>query len=218
MSSIQPGPGEPFEAEFAEPPRAGSLTLIATLAIIAGALGTIGVCLAGSFVATTYNAAAPTDPGASAPAHQRFQYELQKEWAGITERFWPGLATFTVLQSFVMVLLLVGGIRLLRRTPAARRFMLMALLVVLLFETARSGMYLIMMLEMMPSVDTSMHQVLKGSAGQSPQAIAILKRMAQGITVVAILVALVWPAIKLLFYGWAARYLTSEEAIAKCQG
>ncbi len=198
------------------PPK-NSLALISTVSILAGLLGIIGLCFAGGMVFSNYNAAALTAPAADASAVERFEYELQSEWQSITQRYMPGLVTFTFWQLIAMVLLLVGGIRLMRRTESSRQFMLYVLLMVLLYELLRAGMYLAMMLEMMPLVDTSMNRVLKNAGKQTPQMVAVLKRIAQGITVVLILMVLVWPAIKLIFYGWAARYVSSREAMDACQ-
>jgi hypothetical protein len=95
--------------------------------------------------------------------------------------------------------------------------MLYVLLSVIVFEVLRTGMYLSMMLEMMPMVDTSFQRAMQQAGPADSQMAKILRRMANGVTIMAILFALVWPATKLLFYGWAAKYLASREAIEICQ-
>lgn len=209
-------PEKPIEAQIVEPPSQGSLSLITSLAITLAVLGLLGLCLSGGIVVSNVNATGPTAPAAGATAMQRFEYELQKEWLGITQRYMPALVTFLALQVLAVALLFIGAIRLARRRPAGRRFMLGVLLFMIAFEALRAGLYVVMMLEMMPLVDASLHRALQRAGGQGPEMAAMIKRMAQGATLAAILVALVWPGLKLLFYGWAARYLTSREARELC--
>lgn len=208
----------PYEAEIVDAPRpTGSLSLISTIAILAALTGVATICMGGGLALTSYNAAAPLPPAAGASAVNRFQYDLQVEWQGITQLYLPGLVAFTLWHVVVLLLLLIGGIRLLRQTPSARTFMLYVLLSVIVFEVLRTGMYLSMMLEMMPMVDTSFQRAMQQAGPADSQMAKILRRMANGVTIMAILFALVWPAIKLLFYGWAAKYLASREAIEICQ-
>lgn len=207
----------PFEAELVTPPARGSLTNIGIFAILFGVVGLVGLCFGGGMVVSSYNAAAPTAPAADASAVQRFEYALTVEWQGVTQRYVPLLAGFFFWQVMVVLLLTIGGIRVMRQTEGGRQFMLYVLLFVLLFEVLRSGMYLVMMLEMMPLVDQVLVRELRQVGAANAQMVPLLKRMAQGVTIVGILVALVWPAIKILFYGWSARYLASSEAVELCR-
>lgn len=209
---MQPTAAVPFEAELVVPPARGSFSTIGSFSIMLAVVGLLGLCLAGGLVMNSYNAAAPTAPAADASAIERFNYAMQVEWQGITSRYLPGLGAFLVWHVAAVVLLLVGGLRIMHPSESRRRFMLYVLLFVLLFELLRGGMYLLMMLEMVPLVDQILARELRQMGAQNAQMAPVLKRMAQGVTVVAIIVALVWPGVKILFYGWAARYLASREA------
>ncbi len=213
----QPATDAPYEAQLATPARRGSFATVGSFALLLAVAGLLGLCFSGGLVVTNYNAAAPTAPAADANAMQRFEYALQVEWQGVTQRYLPALAGFFVWHFLSVVLLIVGGIRVIRRTDGGRQFMLYVLMFVLLFEVLRSGLYLLMMLEMMPLVDQILVRELRQVGAQNAQMVPILKRMAQGVTVLGIIVALVWPAIKILFYGWSARYLASREAMELCQ-
>lgn len=207
----------PLVAELAAAPRKGMLTNIGVLVLLMAMLGLVGLCFSGGLVATNINAAAPTAPAADATAMQRFEYAVQVEWQGVTQRYVPALAGFFGCHVIVVALMMIGSIRVFWRSDAGRQFLLYALLLTLLFEVLRSGLYLVMLLEMMPLVDQILVRELRGLGAQSQQMETLMKRMAQGLTVFGILVALVWPALKIVFYGWCARYLASQEAIDICQ-
>lgn len=200
---------------LAPPPPPNSLSLIGMVALLAGLAGLVSLCAVGSMVATNYNAAAPIAPAVDAPAVERFQYDIQVEMSSIGQRYLPGHIGFMAWHLFLVLLLVMGGIGVLRRTQSGRRFLLYALLFALLFEVLRSGMYVLMMLELLPVMDESLVRSLR-RAGQQGAAKQMLERMAQGITVAAVVMGLVWPALKILFYGWAARYLASQTAIDAC--
>lgn len=207
----------PLVAELVAPPRTSSVSNVAIFSILLAVIGIAGLCFAGSLVVSSYNAAAPAPLPADATAIQRFENAITLEWQGVARRYSPALAGFTAWHLLVILLLIVGGIRLFRRTESARQLMLYVLLFVLLFEVLRSGLYLLMMLEMLPLVDQVLVRELRQIGAQNEQMEAILKRMAQGVTIVGILVALVWPALKILFYGWAARHLASPAVIESCR-
>jgi hypothetical protein len=95
--------------------------------------------------------------------------------------------------------------------------MLYVLMFTLLFELLRSTMYVLMMLELMPFIDQGLVRAIREAGAQDERITKMLKRLATGVTIVMILIALVWPALKILFYGWAARYLASRQAIELCE-
>lgn len=201
---------------LAAPPPPNSLGLIGMVALLAGLAGLISLCAVGSMVTVNYNAAAPIAPAADASAVERFQYDMQVEMSSIGQRYLPGHIAFMSGHLLLVVLLVIGGIRILRRSQAGRRFLLYVMLFALAFEVLRSGMYVLMMLELLPMMDESLVRSLRRAGQQAPAAKAMLERMAQGMTVAAVVVGLVWPALKILFYGWAARYLASQTAIDAC--
>jgi hypothetical protein len=207
---------EPVEAALAVPAK-GSFASISTFSIILALLGGIGLSLSGGFTVLNYRAAAPTPPPAGAPAIQRFQYELTVDMQGIAQRYTPGLAMFSFWHAAVVVLLFIGGIRVARRSERGRQFMLYVLIFTLLFELLRSAMYVMMMMELMPFIDEGLVRTIRQAGGEGDRITKILERMAMGVTLVMILFALVWPAVKLLFYGWAARYLATRQAIELCR-
>ena len=201
---------------LAPPPPPNSLSLIGMVALLAGLIGLVSLCAVGSMVATSYNAAAPVGPAADASAVERFQYDMQVEMSSIGQRYLPGHIGFMAWHLFLVLLLVMGGIGILRRTQSGRQFLLYVMLFALLFEVLRSGMYVLMILELLPMMDESLVRSLRRAGQQSPAAKQMLERMAQGMTVAAVVVGLVWPALKILFYGWAARYLASQRAIDAC--
>lgn len=219
MSDASPPPAAdaPYEAQLVMPARRGSFTTVGSFSLLLAVAGLLGLCFSGGLVVSNLNNVAPTAPAADANAMQRFEYALQVEWQGVTKRYLPALAGFFFWHFLAVVLLFIGGIRVMRRTEGGRRFMLYVLLFVLLFEVLRSGLYLLMMLEMMPLVDQILVRELRDIGPRNAQMVPILKRMAQGVTILGILVALVWPALKIFFYGWSARYLASCEAVELCQ-
>jgi hypothetical protein len=206
---------EPLEAQVAAPPPKNAFGSIGSFVILFGVLGLAGLCFSGGFAALNYNATAPTPPPPNASAFQRFQFDLMNDMTNIAQRYTPALMAFSGWQVLVVILLIIGGVRVMRRTHSGRQFLLYVLLFTLLFEVLRAVMYVLMMMELLPFIDEGLVRAIRGVPNE--RAANVLKRVSLGLTLVMILVALVWPAMKILYFGWAAKYLASRQAIELCQ-
>lgn len=204
-------PGHPF---VPPPKKNGRVLMIGMLAIVMGALGFVGV-LATAVGYASGAALAAAAPGPNADAMERLQYQIQVEQAAVMQRYLPGNIVFSTLHVIVAILLIVGGVRVIRMSPPGRSFLVYVFLAVIIFELLRTGMYMMMQLELMPIMDELMVRTMREAAGGGPNehAARLMARMWKGMSIAGIVMGLIWPTIKVVLYGLSARYLASEEAL-----
>jgi hypothetical protein len=205
----QPAAGVYDPATYRLPPRKpGALTAVAVMALVLGILGMLVSCMS---VATLPFQSQLQNLNT---AGSKVQVEMNQAIAKVQNRYLAGTMSFAVLHLVVATCLVIGGVMVLQGKPSGRTFLLYTLLAVIVFEILRTILVLVIQLECLPVIDGYMDKLGEDPAAGGGRTLGPgFARMMKGFMIFGLVVAMVWPLIKVIVYAISARYLSSPRMV-----
>lgn len=208
-------PGGPFPHQPRRRP--GAVTAICIIAIILGAMGALTALssIANGLMGGQMQAmfTPPAQPGVPKEM-QEAQEEMQAAMAAVANRYAIVNAAIGVTHLGLVVALIWSGVRTLGLSDKARKALQITMLAAIIFEVGRAIPTSALQLEMLPIMENSMEQMMKGAmpAGKqlSPSEEATLKMMPRFMTAAVwagLAFNLAWVLAKVIFYGVSTRVL-----------
>jgi len=200
--------------------RPGGVTTASVIAAVLGGLGLVTALwsIAAAFLGMQAQANMFGQAGAM-PAEQQAAYrEMMADMQSVVEQWKPFTLTVNSLATIASAGLLLGGIGTLRNKPAGRKLLVWFLLASIVTETG----WLAMMIPMQMETNTVTHRSMSKlfGAGASPgepmpkEAKEVTEMIMKASMVFGIAVIAAWVLAKVVFFGFAARYLCRPHVLA----